>query len=110
MSYVSLTMAKDHLLVIHDEDDTYIQQCIDAAENWAANYMNRPSIEGPQNSEYPWDLSQDEVTSNDEVPAGVVQAILILVGEYYENRTMAMPGHPQAVEQLLHFHRVCLGV
>ncbi|MBB1060422.1 head-tail connector protein [Marilutibacter spongiae] len=118
MSYVTLAEAKKHLLVIHDDDDEIIQQYIDAAESYAAGYMNRASIADEQ--ECPWLFADGCVSSSSsseplgEVPAGVKQAVLLLVGEYYENRTQGVTGtiysKMPAVESLLHQHRVGLGV
>lgn len=130
MSYVTLEQAKAHLLVIHDSDDVLIQQNLDAAEDYAANYMNRPNIaDNPVN---PWVRNQGSVADwlvpahcrplppvvsselVDPVPKSVVQAILLLVGDYYENRTATIVGtiatpNP-AAENLLWFHRVGLGI
>lgn len=134
MSYVSLEMAKQHLLVIHDSDDVLIQQNIDAAEAYAANYMNRPRIEdNPVNTWVrntgtiqDWKIPLDRcphpgwpeivVSSepDDFVPPSVIQAILLLVGDYYENRTAGIVGtiHAEnpAVVNLLNFHRIGLGI
>ena len=132
MSYVTLAQAKAHLLVIHDSDDTLIQQNIDAAEAYAANYMNRPDIaDNPVNTwqrnqgsvcdwkqpapPVPCVCSEDVVSSEpaDPVPKSVVQAILLLVGDYYENRTANVTGslteNPSA-NNLLEFHRIGLGI
>jgi hypothetical protein len=116
MSYVTLDEAKAQLLVIHDSDDTLIQQNIDAAESYAANYMNRPRIE--DNPHCTWLRNQDPtVTSSetpDPVPRAVVQAILLLITDYYENRTALIVGtivsaNP-AVEHLLWPHRIGMGI
>jgi Phage QLRG family, putative DNA packaging. len=117
MSYVTLAEAKAHLLVIHNFDDTLIQQNIDAAEAYAANYMNRPAIE--DNPHCTWLRNQPvpAVTSsepNDPVPKSVVQAILLLTADYWENRTATIVGtiatpNP-AAENLLWFHRIGMGI
>lgn len=133
MSYVSLELAKAHLLVIHDSDDALIQQNIDAAEAYAANYMNRPEIaDNPVN---PWRrnqgsicqwkqplkavpcvCSEDVVSSsepNDPVPASVVQAILLILADYYENRTAGVTTSftvNPAADNLLWQQRVGMGI
>ncbi|MGQ4661341.1 head-tail connector protein [Lysobacter sp. F6437] len=120
MSLVTLAEAKKHLAVIHTSDDDLIQINIDAAESYAASYMGRRSLEGVQ--ECPWIIadgcaceSSSESSSESEqpVPAAVKQAVLLLVGEYYENRQQGVTGtiytKLPAVESLLHFHRVGLG-
>lgn len=137
MSYVTVEQAKLHLLVIHDADDELIQQNIDAAEMHAANYMNRPDIaDDPVN---PWRRNQgsladwlrplnechphqayyqSEVVSSeqsDPVPKSVVQAVLLLTADFYENRVPAsMDAMSQTknstAEALLWAHRVGMGV
>jgi hypothetical protein len=110
MSYVTLDEAKAHLLVIHDSDDVLIQQNIDAAEAYAANYMNRPDI--TDDPVCTWKRNQPVgVVSSEEpdpVPRSVVQAILLLVGDYYENRTASTPNI--AAENLLWANRLQLGI
>lgn len=116
MSYVTLEQAKAQLLVLHDFDDELIQQNIDAAEAYAANYMNRPRIE--DNPACTWLRNQEPaVTSsepNDPVPKSVVQAILLLVTDYWENRTVSIVGtivsQNPAAENLLWFHRIGIGI
>lgn len=116
MSYVQLAEAKAHLLVIHDSDDVLIQQNIDAAEAYAANYMNRPGIY--DDPECTWKRNQPpgvvSSESPDPVPRSVVQGILLLVGDYYENRTAGIVGtiHTMnpAAENLLWHHRIGMGI
>lgn len=136
MSYVTLEQAKAHLLVIHDFDDALIRDCIDAAESYAATYMNRPAIE--DNPLNPWKTNQgtladwsrplqechphqgyyqSEVVSselNDPVPMSVVQAVKLILADYYENRTAGIVGvsytpNP-AAENLLNQQRIGWGV
>lgn len=117
MSIISLADARAHLAVIHSDDDALIQGCIDAAEAYAANYMNRPPLADPQ--VVPWvgqgaaEDSSSSSSSEPLVPADVRQAVLMLVGEYYEHRTQGVTtGYTKlpAVESILHFHRVGLGL
>lgn len=133
MSYLTLEQAKAHLLVIHDSDDQLIQECIDAAESYAATYMNRPAIE--DNPVNPWRTNsgtlaewsaplndcrryaQSEVVSsepNNPVPASVIQAIKLTLGDFYENRTSGIVGtifttNP-AAENLLNQQRIGMGI
>lgn len=111
MSYVDLALAKKHLAQPHDDDDDLIQQCIDAAEAYAADFMGRASIDDVIDP--PW-LPATEPDSTQTVPATVIQAVLILVGEYYENRQQGYVGASVSisptVESLLHFQRIGLGV
>lgn len=113
MSYVQLADVKKFLEVIHSADDEVIQGCIDAAESYAASYMNRQAITDDQDC--PWtnqdgcecdsEASSSEISS--VVPAAVVQAIKFLAAEYYEHRIGGEV--PKHVEQMLHMHRVGLG-
>lgn len=132
MSYVTVEQAKLHLLVIHDADDELIQQNIDAAEAHAANYMSRPNIaDNPVN---PWLRNQGSLADwlrprceqiavppvvsselNDPVPKSVVQAVLLLTADFYENRVPAsMDAMTQTknatAEALLWPHRVGMGI
>jgi hypothetical protein len=133
MSYLTLEQAKAHLLVIHDSDDVAIQEYLDAAESYAATYMNRPAIE--DNPVNPWRTNsgtlaewsaplndcrryaQSEVVSsepNNPVPASVVQAIKLILCDYYENRTAGIAGvsfttNP-AADNLLNQQRIGMGI
>lgn len=134
MSYVTLEQAKAHLLVIHDFDDAIIHDCIDAAESYAATYMNRPEIE--DNPLNPWKTNQGTLADwsrpinacrgwyreapvvssepNNPVPASVVQAIKLILADYYENRTAGIVGtiyaaNP-AAENLLSQQRIGWGI
>lgn len=131
MSYVTLEQAKAHLLVIHDFDDGIIQDCIDAAESYAATYMNRPEIE--DNPLNPWKTNQGTIAEwarplhdcrppdpavssepNNPVPASVVHAVKLILADYYENRTAGIVGtiytaNP-AAENLLNQQRIGWGI
>lgn len=117
MSYVQLALAKSHLAVYHSSDDALIQQCIDAAEAYAASYMNRQAIRDYQPT--PWIVSNIGADSGssetlDTVPAGVVQAVLMLTADYYNNRegmtTGTIVSDNPAVAHLLYQHRIGLGI
>lgn len=117
MSYVQLALVKSHLAVYHSADDALIQQCINSAEAYACSYMNRPRISDHQS--VPWIVSNIEVASGssetlDTVPATVVQAILMLTADYYNNREAQVAGaalsENHAVTHLLYQHRIGLGV
>lgn len=108
MSYVTLELAKQHLAMMHDDDDVLIQQCIDAAESQCASIMNRDEIADMQPSEIPWE------TPSGDVPPSVVQAVLLYMAEFYEQRTVGVVGtiytEIKTANALLHFHRVFLGI
>lgn len=101
MNWLTLQEVKAHLRVEHDEEDALIEQQMRAAEDYVAQYLNRP---------VPWtDDNGDPV----EVPASVRAAALMVVSGLYYHRDAqasdAVEDNP-AVERLLHFHRVGLGV
>lgn len=141
MSYVTLPQAKAHLLVIHDFDDGIIQDCIDAAESYAATYMNRPAIE--DNPLNPWKTNQGTIAEwarplrcdywprqlrdvwgdpepvvssepNNPVPASVVQAVKLILADYYENRSAGIVSTSYvanpAAENLLSQQRIGWGI
>lgn len=110
MSYVSLALAKNQLQVIHAFDDEIIQHYLEASESWCAHYMNREAITDAQI--YPWVIGYDSCTQVSQVsatvPKSVVQAVLLKLTDFYENR---VPGaaDERAVYSLLDQHRRCLG-
>ncbi|MCH4563349.1 head-tail connector protein [Halomonas sp. EGI 63088] len=104
---IPLETIKLHLRLDTEPDselDPELERLLEVAVDHAAQYLGR-SI--------PWD---DEDTSSSEaiLPASVQQAILILIGEYFENREQHVIGsiitENQTVQHLLHFYRVGLGV
>jgi hypothetical protein len=129
MSFVPLVLAKAHLAVIHDLDDELIQQNLDAAEEACADYMNREGIAKEQSRPWkrgPFDPCRDRwrnsayceevapTTYTQEVPRAVVQAILLTVGDMYENRTTGVVGTTVGINPttraLLDPYRIWLGV
>lgn len=102
MSTVQLADAKAHLLVDHNDDDTYIQALIDAAEDHVSQHLNR---------DLPW---QDADGQEVPVPASVVAAIKLLVGTLYEVRETTIVGtsvsEVPAFTQLLAPYRAEWGV
>ncbi|MCK2183509.1 head-tail connector protein [Halomonas getboli] len=104
---IPLATIKTHLRLDPDPDselDAELERLLDVAVEYASQYLGRP---------IPWD---DPDTSSSEaiLPASVQQALLILVGEYFENREQHIVGsiiqENQTVVNLLHFHRVGLGI
>ena len=100
MSVVSLEQAKQHLRVLESEEDSLIQQYIDAAETHVSNYLERPLT--------PWSADQTPA------PENVRQAILLAIGDFYENREARFVGTIQtnnpAFEALLHWDRANFGL
>lgn len=99
-SVVTLQTAKAHLRVDFSDDDALITSYIDAAEAHASDYLNRALT--------PWDAT------GNPVPQSVVQAILLAVGDFYENREAASQeaayNTNPAFQRLLNFHRLDMGI
>lgn len=116
MSYVTLEQAKAQLLVIHDADDEHIQLLIDSAESYCAQYMNRPAITDEQ--QCPWYVAGQRpdlvTTSSSEVPQtvpkAVVQAVLLVLTDFYERRTTDPDRGNTTATNLLDQQRVGMGV
>lgn len=92
MTAVSLDLAKAHMKVDGTAEDELIALYIDAAEQWAGNYIGRP------------------ISDLDPIPADVKLAILRLVSFYFECRNIATFGvsmqlAPQNVASILDSHR-----
>ena len=100
MSVITLEEAKAHLRVLESEENDLIQKYIDAAEAHVSKYLERPLD--------PWN------EEGDPTPDNVKQAILLAVGDFYENREARFIGTIQtnnpAFEALLHWDRAHLGL
>lgn len=72
---VDVTQAKLHMRVDHNEEDTLIQTYIDAATAGVADYLNWTQVPNP-------------------LPAPVTAAILLAVGDLYENRESKIDNRP----------------
>lgn len=93
---------KTHLRIRHGHEDDDLQMKLDAAVDYASQFINR-SI--------PW---KDEEGADVDVPNSVRLAILTIAGELYANREESVVGTiytkiPKA-ENMLHFYRVGLGI
>ena len=95
---------KKHLrLCLNDaEENDHLDLIISAAVSHASQYIDRP---------IPWANESGELVP---VPPDVKAAILLIIGDLYENREGLIVGtnvatNP-AVQNLLHFHRVGLGI
>ena len=96
MSYITLKQAKAHLLVEHNEDDLYISDLITVAEDVVRRDLNINSL-------------CEIADENGMLPAGVIQAMLLLIGTMYNNResiSYAIPHIiPHAYNYLLDLYR-----
>lgn len=103
MAVLTLDEIKAHLRLDGNEEDAQLTLLSEAAEDYAAQYLGRPGI--------PWN-DEDGVTV--PVPASVRAAMLLIIGDLYENREDQVVGTIVArtgtADRLLHFHRVGLGV
>lgn len=101
---VTMQQVKQHLRLnpCENHEDGHLLLLIEAATDYASQFINRP---------IPWcDDNGKEVS----VPFSVRAAILLIIGDLYENREgkfvgVSMTNNP-TVENLLHFYRVGLGV
>lgn len=85
MSITSLEAVKVHLRVDHNDEDVLIQSYIDAAENHVNNWCNR----------------NDPFS---EFPPAIHAAVLLIVGDLYENREAQSYGkelYPNRTVELL---------
>lgn len=70
--YISVDDLKKHLNVDHSEDDDYIKELAEVAEDAIATYLNRPMT--------------DMIDDYGNVRASVRHATRMLVGTWYANR------------------------
>lgn len=108
MSLVSLIEAKKHLRVEIHDDDEYIALLIDAAEQWAAEFLNRPL------SDLLLSGGVSPPSLDGELQPAVKMGVLVIVGDLYENREQIVTGASVASnslwERILYPYRVGLGV
>lgn len=104
MTVLTLPEIKTHLRLDADEsaEDALLESLNEAAHDYASQYLGRP---------LPW-LDDDGLPV--VVPPSVRAAILLIVGDLYENREgryvgVSVEANP-AVTNMLHFYRVGLGV
>ena len=94
MSYVTLTTAKMHLGMDHDDDDSLIQIYINAASAAVKNYLKSSlpfEVERDGVGNVVLDSSGDPVLIVDSsgtyvIRSEVVSATLILIGHFYKDR------------------------
>ena len=102
MAVLTLTEIKAHLRIDDAVQDAQLQSLSEAAEDYAAQYLGRT---------LPW---QDSQGADVPVPASIRAALLLIIGDLYENREGQIVGTITAdnptVERLLHFYRVGLGI
>lgn len=101
---VTLSQVKSHLRLCPSDADenNHLELLISAAVSHASQYLDRP---------IPWADKDGEPVP---VPPDVQAAILLIIGDLYENREGQFVGiavsENQTVQNLLHFHRIGLGI
>jgi len=102
MAVLTLDEIKAHLRLDGDEENAQLTLLSEAAEDYAAQYLGRS---------LPW---LDDLGAPVAVPASVRAALLMIIGDLYENREGALVGVSRVdnptVDRLLHFYRTGLGV
>lgn len=97
--YISKELAKQHLQIDEEytDDDNYIILLIQAAEDAVEHHLDRP-------------LST--LLKNSVLPSSIIQAILLLIGNFYNNREPVAYGTvlkvPYTIDYLLnHYKHYC---
>lgn len=110
MALVSLTLAKKHLRVFHDDDDAEIEAYLAAAEDVVTKYIDR-AVYAPADDSPPGAPPSDDDGTAIEISPAITAAVLLLLGDLYETReadsqdtSSAML--PRAVRALLAPYRV----
>lgn len=99
MSVIGLDEAKAFLNVIHDYDDAKLQLLLDSAEDEAAQFMNRVSIE-----------NIDPVDTDNIVPGSVRIGVMLLLQANYQATTDDAHKLRTAAEVKLTPYRISMGV
>jgi hypothetical protein len=100
----TLSEVKAHLRLEESqaEEDAHLQSLVDAAADYTAQYLGRS---------LPWADDNGDLVP---VPASVKAAVLLIVCDLYENREAQVIGATlavnPAVDRLLHFYRVGMGI
>lgn len=89
---IDLALVKQHLRVVHDDDDGYLQQLCQAAMGNFEQFTGRRLV--------PDTTPSSELAEYDcWLTADITQGLLILIGQWYENRELtgeknlaALPG------------------
>lgn len=81
--YITIEDLKKHLNVDHSEDDVYIEELAEVAEDAVAEYLNRPLT--------------DFVDGEGVLKASIRHAIRLLVGTWYASRESVAFATPSAL-------------
>lgn len=110
MALVTLTLAKKHLRVLHDDDDSEIEAYLAAAEDVVTKYIDR-AVYAPADDSPPGAPPSGDDGTAIEISPSITAAILLLLGDLYENREVDSQDTssamlPRAVRALLAPYRV----
>ena len=89
MNYITLDEAKAHCRVDITDDDSYLTDLIAVCEQTIANEIGETTI--------------DEVASGGVIPSPLKQAILLMIGHFYNMREPVITGTPVKVPYTLEF-------
>lgn len=87
--YVDIDEMKRHLNILFNDDDLYLAELEEAAENTVAAHLNRPSLAA--------------LADGGRLPADVRLAIKTLVANWYVNREPVSYGNPNKVPYTLEY-------
>lgn len=87
--YISVEEIKKHLNIDYEEDDSYLQDLIEAAEDAVERFIQQPfkNLEDEEN----------------KIPASLRHAIRLMVGGFYANREPAAFAAAHEIPYNLHF-------
>lgn len=110
MALVSMTLAKKHLRVEHNDDDAEIEAYLAAAETIVTEYVDRAVYPSASDSPAGAPPSGDDGTALEITPP-IVAAILLMLGDLYSRRMTSQDDKgdavlPRAVRALLAPYRV----
>ncbi|HSH43855.1 MAG TPA: head-tail connector protein [Arenicellales bacterium] len=110
MSELTLESVKQYLRVIHDADDTLLQNLLDAAEDEAKRFTNRDYLPTLP-LDYPEESSSEDIpSSGDPIAPSVFTAVCCLVKADYEAGPEDARLLRQAAETKLMPYRTEIGV
>lgn len=87
MSLISLEQAKKYLNVIHDLDDDNLQMLLEAAEDEAAQFIQRSlqDLLPEHNSEWPSEFSSELPSETADIPFSAKLGVLMLLQAAYQS-------------------------
>lgn len=100
MSIINLALAKSFLDIIHSADDTKLQMLLDAAEDEAAQFMNRPFA----------DVVIELGDGEEVTPPSAVVGVMLLLQAAYQASPDDVPKLRAAAEVKLMPYRIEMGV